>query len=146
MFISVPSGLLQFGKQHALTVKQRQKPDNEEFIQILSASENLQQALTFWWMTWSSSCCMQYWLWSSITQSVFGHPSRALVQGTISISIAPPSVAARKTEIFMSAGTMVPSVCFCRKAVIFLLCHKAIQIIIIIFFKMSFHCYIKIII
>lgn len=69
----------------------------EEFIQILSASENLQQALTFWWMTWSSSCCMQYWLWSSITQSVFGHQSRASVKGTISISIAPPSVTARKS-------------------------------------------------
>lgn len=62
-----------------------------------------------------------------VTQPVFGHQSRALMQRTISISIAPPSVAARKAEIcsLMSAGTIVPPLCgCCWEAGIFILCHE----------------------
>lgn len=57
----------------------------------------------------SSSCCMQYQLWLSITQSVFGHHSRALVQGTSGVSTVPPSVTEKKSaHICWNDG-----VCFC---------------------------------
>lgn len=58
--------ITQCGKQHAVTVKERPTTTRTQ-----SGSQNLQQALGIWWMTCSSSCCMQYWRLSSITQSVY---------------------------------------------------------------------------
>lgn len=87
---------MQYDKQHALTLNRGQKPHNKQIHRDLVRKSGA----GFDILVDDVVIIMPHAIFFIVlNHAVFGHQSRALVQGTISVSIVPPSVTAKKPEI-----------------------------------------------